>query len=258
MATKKETAETKGVTIEVRKVDKETITALVRGNTPFVCNAMNAKVMRDLLDPPPKKTKAEQELTIKHDPVEEYRRSAYRSMENDGPTRILFPAAGFKKAMASAALELPGVKKAQIGRLCWVEGVMVPIYGIPQMWMTVTRMANPAKTPDVRTRAIIPEWAAIIRVSFVKPNLRRTPVMNLLASAGVFIGVGDGRPEKGAMTFGQFETVKDSDEAHRRIVETGGREAQDNALENPTFFDQETADLFGWWKENTKERREDG
>ena len=204
--------------------------------------------------PPRKKGRAEKESSLKHDPMAEYRRSAYRSKEDDAPTRIIFPAPGFKRAMASAALELPGVSKAQIGRLCWTEGFSVPIYGIPQLWMSVVRSADINRTPDVRTRAIIPEWASTVTISYVTPNLRAQPVANLLASAGVFIGVGDGRPERGALSFGRFEIVNEDDERYQRILATGGKAAQDQAFAEPTTYDVETEELLEWWNAEVKRR----
>lgn len=248
--------EKKGATssLDVVRVEQEAATFHIVGTSPMVCNAMSAKARRDLLMPPKRKSKSERETTLKHEPMEEYRRSAYRDVSEDGATRIVFPSAGFKRAMASAALELPGVNKAQIGRLCWAEGHEVPIYGVPQMWMAMVRSADMKRTPDVRTRAILPEWATTVTVSYVYPNLRAQAVANLMASAGVFIGVGDGRPEKGAMSFGRFEIVDEDDERYQRIVTSGARDAQDAAFDEPTFFDSETEELWEWYSAEVKRR----
>lgn len=251
MAPKKEK---QAPSIEVHRVEHEQIKFCIRGKSAFVHNSMSAKVKQDLLLPPRKKSRMEKETTLKHDPLAEYRRSPYRSSDDAAPTRIVFPAAGFKRAMATAALELPGVKKTQIGRLCWAEGFTVPIFGIPQLWMTTVRSADMNRTPDVRTRAIMPEWASIVTVSYVTPNLRAPAVVNLMSSAGIFIGVGDGRPEKGALSFGQFEVVREDDEAFQRIMKTGGRDAQDAALESPTAFDMETEELLEWWQAESARR----
>jgi hypothetical protein len=240
--------------IAVEKVGKDTLTFNIVGTSPFVCNAMATHGARALLMPAPKKSQKEREATVKHNPPEEFRSSIYRSKDEAAPTLIEFPSAGFKRAMASAALELPGVNKSQIGRLCWAEGHMVSIYGIPELWMTMVRQAGMARTPDVRTRAIVPDWAARVTVSYVTPNLRATPVANLLAAAGVFIGVGDGRPEKGALSFGRFEIVDESDERYRRIVATGVRNAQIQAMDNPTCFDLESEELLEWWKAEVRRR----
>jgi hypothetical protein len=241
-------------TIEIARIAHETATFCVVGTTPFLCNAMSAKARRDLILPPKRKSKAEKESSLKHSPLDEYRRSAYRSRGDSEPTRIEFPSAGFKRAMGTAALEIPGVNKTQINRLAWVNGPMVGIYGVPQLSMMVVRSADMGRTPDVRTRAIVPEWAVKIRVQFVTPNLNLQSVANLLASAGIFVGVGDGRAEKGALTFGCFAIVSPEDERFQRIVQTGGREAQDAAFAEPTFFDIETEELFDWWQTEARRR----
>ena len=249
-ASKKGAAES----VDILRVQEGRISFCLIGRSPFVCNAMSAKVRQGLLSPGPKKGASEKGASLKHNPLEEYQRSAYRSVGDAAETRIQFPAAGFKRAMANAALEIPGTNKTQIGRLCWAEGMYVPIYGIPQMWMAVTRSADMKRTPDIRSRAIIPEWAASVTVRYVMPNLREQPVVNLMASAGVFIGVGDGRPEKGALSFGQFEVVAEDDERYQRILKTGGRKAQDDAFENPTYYDVETEELYEWWVADAKRR----
>lgn len=231
--------------VDVLRVQTEKARFAILGTSPFVCNAMSAKVKGGLLTGTTRKTKVERESSVKHKPLEEYRASALQVRDEDESlTQIVFPSSGFKRSMATAALELPGVNKAQIGRLCWAEGVTVPIFGIPQIYMAVVRSADKNRTPDIRTRAIIPNWASIVTVSFVTPNLRRTPVANLMASAGVFIGVGDGRPEKGALNFGQFEVVNEDDPRFQAIIKSGGRAAQRAALDSPTPFDLETAELL--------------
>lgn len=240
--------------IEVVRVTHESLRFHVIGTSPFVCNAMSAKVQQQLLLPPKKKTRMEKETTLKHDPLEEFRRSAYRSRDNKSETRILFKSAGFKRSMGAAALDLPGTKKAEIERLCWALGTYVPIFGIQQLWMTVVRQADMARTPDVRSRAIIPEWASTFTIDYVTPNLNRQAVANLVASAGVFIGVGDGRPQRGALSMGRFEIVPENDLRYQRIVKAGGRRAQDAAFKEPTCYDLETEELLEWWMAESKRR----
>lgn len=254
MAPRKKASTERAATIDVVRVTKEALTFHIVGTSPFVCNAMSAKVRQYLLCPPKRKTRMEKETTLKHEPLEEYRRSAYYSKGNKEPTRIVFPAAGFKRAMSTAALELPGVSKTQIGRLCWVDGPIVHLFGIPQLWMAVVRSADMAHTPDVRTRAILPEWAASFTMEFVTPNLNQQSIANLIANAGIFIGVGDGRPEKGALSFGRFEVVAPKDPRYLRILKAGGRKAQDAAFKNPTCYDVETEELLDWWQAEKRRR----
>lgn len=234
-------------TIDVLKVTTSQLTFCVVGTSPLICNAMSAKARQQLLLPPITKTRSQKQSTLKHEPMEEYRRSPYKAIGDDVPTRIVFPGAAFKALLASAALDLDGANKAQIGRLSYVPLYNVPIYGIPQLFMSIVRSADMNKTPDVRTRAILPKWAATFSVEFVTPILREQSVTNLLASGGITRGIGDWRPEKGKGSFGQFRIAGPSDPEYLHILKTGGRAAQDAALHAPTCYDHETEELLEWF-----------
>ncbi len=43
--------------------------------------------------------------------------------------------------------------------------------------MSVVRSADIGKTPDIRTRAILPAWAARITVTYVTPKLTANAVL---------------------------------------------------------------------------------
>jgi hypothetical protein len=180
-------------------------------------------------------------------PIDEFRSSVYRSIDKSTDTILIFPSTAFKSAMMNAALEMPGTKKSQIGRLVYVKGQNVSLYGVPQLRMDVVRMADISKTPDVRTRAILPEWACKVSIKYIKPAIRHQAVANLLAAAGVIIGVGDFRQEKGKGSFGQFSIVEESNETFQRIMKNGARVAQESALENPVCFDVESENLLTWF-----------
>ncbi len=154
----------------------------------------------------------------------------------------------------TASLDDPGTRKAQIGRLVRVEGERIPLYGVPQMVMNITRSADISRTPDVRTRAIIPHWAALIEVGYAKPQLREKAVLDLLAKAGVFSGVGGWRTEKGSGNYGSFRLAGVTDAEFKGILKAGGRTAQMEALNSPTFYDDETEYLFAEWKRRATDK----
>lgn len=240
--------------ISVVEVTKGSITFCVLGSTPLILHRMSEKAKQQLLLPAGRKTAAEKASSMKHDPVAEYRASAYQSVGDDHPTRLLQVSTSFKKSLASAALDMPGAAKAQIGRLTYVEGDYVGIYGTPKLFMAVTRSSDINRTPDIRTRAIVPEWAAFVTITFVKPIMRETVVANLFAAAGIMRGVGDWRPEKGSGSYGQFELVSADDERFKRIVAEQGREAQDKALAEPQPYDSESAEMLSWFKAEANRR----
>jgi hypothetical protein len=120
--------------------------------------------------------------------------------------------------------------------------------------MAMVRSSDMNRTPDVRTRCIVPEWACRITVAFPVPILKEQTVSNLFAAAGMIQGVGDWRPEKGSATFGQFELVSEDDPDFQRIVKSGGREAQIKAMEIAEPYDIETEELLAWFVKEVDRR----
>ena len=250
MAAKKD-----GVTeIEIMKVNRGLLDLYILGTTPMICNRMSEKARHQILCPSGRKSGAEKASTLKHEPMQEFRASPYVNSSNDGLTYLQHLASAFKGAMASAALDLPGSSKAQIGRLAWVVGDRVDIYGVPKMFMSVVRSADMAKTPDIRTRVIIPRWACKVTISFTTPLLREQAVANLMSAAGLTQGVGDWRPEKGKGSYGSFEIVNHDDPRWLEVVKTGGRQAQLEAMMNPAFYDDDTEEMYTWFVGEAKRR----
>jgi hypothetical protein len=138
--------------------------------------------------------------------------------------------------------------------LAYVEGDEIPIYGIPQLLMSVTRSADMNKTPDVRTRAILPKWACRIAIQYTTPLLKEQAIINLLAAAGITQGVGDWRVQKGSGNYGQFSLVSPDDKEFVRIIKEGGKNAQDKAIADPVCYDSETEELLSWFHVETKRR----
>jgi hypothetical protein len=174
------------------------------------------------------------------------------------PTLIAMLSSAFHKAIANAALDM-SAKKTEIYRRMWIEGDKTNIYGVPKLWMTIVRSADMNRTPDVRTRARLPEWACRLQVTFVEPLIKAQALVNLLASAGLTIGVGDGRQEKGSgMHCGNFRIVDENDADFKRIVKEGGRKAQQAALDHPVAYDDETLELLTWFDVELERRRKAG
>ena len=239
---------------DILKVTTGTFECCVVGTSPLILNRMSEKAKRELLMPKGRKNAIEKATSLKHMPVEEYRASAYTLKDDSRATYLALLSTAFKGALRSAALDMPGAKKAQIGRLTFVEGEMVGIYGVPKLFMTTVRSADMNKTPDVRTRPILPEWACHIRIQFVRPLINAQAVTNLLAAAGITIGVGDWRSQKGSGNYGQFALVSDTDATYKGIVKRGGRAVQQEAMAHPVCHNDETTKLLSWY-DSEKERR---
>lgn len=238
--------------IEVPQIEKQVLTLHVLGKTPFLCNRMSEKAQRELLLPARRKNQAERQASLKHDPLAEFRASAY-CLPDGAPTLLAVMSAAFKGAMTTAALDLPGTAKAQIGRLVYVLGDYTPVWGTPKLHMSIVRTLGMNRTPDVRTRAILPRWACRLEVEFVKPILQVPSIVNLLSAGGITAGVGDGRPEKGKLNFGQFVVVNADDPGFRSVLQEG-RAAQIAGMEAAEPYDLESADLLSWWTEEIQRR----
>jgi len=239
----------KEVEAEILKLNKGLLTVYIVGSSPLIYNRMSEKVQQGLLQPR-KKTKAERDSTLKHDPPEEYRNSMYTTPA--GPTLLCFPAVAFKRAMASAAIDVGVAKRTQMDRLVWAVGERISIYGLPKLRMDVVRCMDINKTPDIRTRAIVEDWACSITLAYVEPAVTSKSVANLLAAAGMIRGIGDFRQEKGAGNFGQFELVSKTDKRYAKIVKEGGRKAQQACFGSPECYDGDTEDLYQWWHEEVE------
>ena len=240
--------------ITIVRVEKSTIRLSILGTTPLIMNRMSEKARRELLMPKGRKTAADKAANLKHVPLEEFRASPYMLRDTDSPAYLAIMASAFKGAMGTAALDLPGARKAQIGRLVYVEGELVPIYGEPQLFMSVVRSADMNRTPDIRSRVIIPEWCAEIQVSYVMPTIREQAVINLLSAAGITAGVGDWRSEKGKGSYGQFEVVTATDKRVAQIKKLWGRTKQIEAMAEPRPYDLETEELLSWFTEEAPRR----
>ncbi len=146
-----------------------------------------------------------------------------------------------------------GAKKAQIGRLTSVMGDKIAIWGIPQIWCTPVRSSDIARTPDIRSLPILRQWCCTIVVQFVGSLIKPASIANLLGAAGLIVGIGDGRPEKGKFSFGQFRVCAENDPEYRAILKQG-RALQDKALADPVPYDRETEELLRWFVEEKTRR----
>lgn len=240
--------------VYIQDLRSEVVEVAIVGTSPLIVHRMAEKARQELLLPKGRKTSADKAQNLKHNPIEEFRASVYMDWGEDGETALVFPSSAVKSAMMTAALEMPGTKKAQIGRLVIVHGAYVPLWGVPKLFMAITRSSDMNKTPDVRTRAILPQWAMLLRIEYVIPALTGQGVINLLNAAGRVAGLGDWRPEKGKGAFGRFTVCSADDEMFREIAAVGGRMAQLSALKEPEPYDAETEELLEWFHDELTAR----
>lgn len=240
-------------TIHVKPLMQGTVRLRIIGTTPLFQNRMSEKVIQMLLVGGKKKTASERS-DIKHFVLEEFRNSA--EILPSGPTALGLKCGAVKNAMATAALETDGITKTSMQRLLTLPNEFSELYGTPQLRMDVVRCADIGRTPDIRTRAFLPRWCAEIEMKYVVPQLNLTSVVSLLCNAGILIGVGDYRQEKGKGNFGSFRVVGqgEKDAEWDELVKNHGRKAQIAALESPEFANAETEDLFQFYLSEVERR----
>ena len=250
--TKKKTDDS--VELRITPLDRQETTLRIIGTTPLFQNRMSNKVQQMLLVGGRKKSAAER-LSVKHDVVAEFLSSA--EIMPDGPTALGLRSIAIKAAMVTAATQSEGIFKNAAEKLLFVPGDLVPLYGIPQLRCDVVRSKDIARTPDVRTRCYLPRWGAELTVGFVAPQLNLRGVYTLAANAGIIVGVGDYRQEKGKGSFGSFRVVPDGadDDEWNDLVKTAGRKQQQAALDAPQCANKETSDLVAYWADTVSQRR---
>jgi hypothetical protein len=249
------TNSTAPTTMEIVALKQGRIKLRMIGQTPMYFNSMGAKAWRDLLVGGGKKTTAEKQH-IKHNPEQEFRDSVYK--KPTGATYLCFPAAGVKGAMATAALETEGIKKTSVQRLIFLPESQIQIWGKPYLKMDIVRSADMNKTPDVRSRAYLPNWCAEVDIKFVTPTLSAFSIVSLLQNAGTIIGIGDFRQEKGRGSYGTFSVASSEDMGDQQEIwddiTQEAREVQELAMEYPECADDQTRELMQFIQEERLRR----
>ncbi len=239
--------------IEIPLLKRHSAKLRIIGTTPLFQNRMSNKVKQGFLTGTRKKTKVEK-LEIKHRPLEEYRNSA--EILQEGPTALGLRVVAIKKAMCTAALETVGLTRSSTQKYLFMPDDRIPLYGTPQLRMDVVRSADINRTPDIRTRAFLPQWGAEVEIKYIVPQLSIRSVVTLLCNAGVLIGVGDGRQEKGTFSFGSFRVIGEGekDAEWNDLVKNHGRKVQERALDFPKYADGDTAELMEFFEAQTLPR----
>ena len=248
----------KAGTIHVTEIELGYSVFYLHGTTPLVYNKMSGASKRYLLLPPLKKTTADKVMHLKHDPIAEFRSSVHY-MPPGNKTFLGFPAGGIKRAMASAATDMPGSSKAQIGRLVRVTADdkwtnLVCVWGLPKLFMQIVRNSDMKRTPDVHTVAKLDEWLIRIEVMYPRLLLTTTSIYNLLNAAGMFIGLGDGRQEKGKLDNGSFEVFGQENAGKFKDLIKIGYKEQEKAMEKAEPYSAEELELLTWYNEELKIR----
>lgn len=244
---------TETTAVEIQEISMGRVRCNLVGTTPLIMHRFASKAWHELLLPSPKKNAAEKAESLKHDPVGEFREALYMNRSKSEPALFHYPTNAFAKALAAAAIDIPGATKSQMSRLTSIYSTQINMFGCPELFMAMVRSSDMARTPDVRSRPIFSEWACSIEIQFVSSLIKERQLINLLAAAGIIVGLGDWRPQKGG-PYGQFRLADDQDKDFQRIVKNGGRAAQTEAIAQARPYDVDTEELLSWFNDEVARR----
>jgi hypothetical protein len=241
--------------MEIQPIKTRRIVAFLVGTSPLIMHRFALKAWQELLYPSPKKNSAERAASLKHDPLAEYQGCFYKNRDTHSDTLFHIPNGMPHQALAAAALDIPGTTRAAMERLTSVVNPTINLWGLPQMFMAMVRNSDQNRTPDVRTRPIFPRWACQIEIDYKVDPLTDAQILNLLGAAGVIVGMGDWRPQRGG-SYGKFRICSPTDAEYKAIIKEGARAGQQRAFEKPLYFDEETQELMTWFLQELSRRRQ--
>src|SRR5262245_34602073 len=96
-------ADAAGEAIRIDHIDTQSLTFALLGRSPIILNRMSQKALHELLLPGPRKNAAERQSTLKHNPHDEFRASAYAFKGDDTPTLLGVMPSTVKGALLTAA-----------------------------------------------------------------------------------------------------------------------------------------------------------
>jgi len=183
--------------IVIKPPHYDTLTVAVAGTGPYVQHRFSTKAREAMMAVQAEGSQQGRKRKVKEpkdfDAV--YEQATYRSTEG----WYGIPASSFRNAMVEAC-RMVGFVMTQAKTALFVEadgwdedGIgLVRIDGEPRRHDAPVR--NATGTWDVRARPMWDRWGAALRIKFNAELFQPDDVANLLAHAGIGIGIGEGRP----------------------------------------------------------------
>lgn len=200
------------VTIELPKLNLETVEIIIVGDTPLVTHCWSEKAKKQILDKQMQKAVPKKEAK---NPEEDFLQSLYPHPAGGWG----FPAVGFKAAAVTACTSVPGVTKVAARQAFRVgdsfdSSELIRILGdepVPREDMVRIGQG----TADIRYRGHFEKWHAVLKVTYNANVLSAEQITNLFNVAGFGVGIGEWRSSKNGQ-FGAFH-VATAQEAKRLL-----------------------------------------
>ena len=189
---------------------------LIRGTAPLVMNKFSTRKKRQIHDAQEAGSTAKK--NTKRD-AKNFKREYEESIHRDKAGWAGIPAPAFRNAMISACRAVGfQMTKAKISVFAMSDGTDVDD-GTPLVKITKGKpkyaehsVRNDSGVCDLRPRAMWgPGWEAKVRVRFDADQFTLQDVANLMARAGVQVGIGEGRPDSrksNGMGWGLFDVTQ--------------------------------------------------
>jgi hypothetical protein len=186
------------------------------------------------------------------DPDAEYEASLYRMALESGDEGYGFPSLAFKSCIVETFRFFDkSVTKVLLQQSVFVHGIitaadpapLIPITGEPKMREDIVRIGQSGT--QNRFRGEFTEWSAVLDLTYVTAALSQETMLSLLDAGGMFVGVGEWRPEKS----GESGTFMLAD-ADIEVVKTPWRrtkltEAEVLEIRASDLRQRELAELYG-------------
>lgn len=186
----------------------------IKGTAPFVQHRFSKKTATQMLQKQIEGSTAKGKKAHKARDIEQDYKDAMHIGE-DGKCGI--PAPAFRSAMISAC-KLVGFQmtRAKLSVFVIADSVdvedgspLVHIQGKPELHQSAVRLAT--GVASIAIRPMWREWSAKVKIRWDADQFTQTDIINLMARAGIQVGIGEGRPDSKkshGMGWGTFEIVE--------------------------------------------------
>lgn len=207
---------TRGQQVLISPPRFQTLEVTIIGTAPYCQNRMSVKT-RVMMEEKQKEGQQAKKKTAKtaKDFDALFREAQYQLPPDEDGNTAGMPAASFRAAMISAC-RIVGFKMTHAKMAVFVEAdgydvhdgtPLIRLYSENPPVMRTHTVRNATGVVDVRARPFWDEWKALVRIKFDADLFSASDVVNLLARAGIQVGIGEGRPdskESAGMGWGVF------------------------------------------------------
>lgn len=210
--------------VEISPPDIRTIEVVIEGTAPYVQNKFSAKARQMMRDKQEAGSTANVTRKAREakDFDECYQQAKHIARDPDGTEWCGIPAPSFRKALISACRTIGfTMTLAKLAVFCEADGFDYDD-GTPLVRITKGEpfkhealVRNDSGVADIRARPMWnPGWRATLRLNYDADIMTQANIVNLLARAGMQVGIGEGRPDSkdsAGMGWGTFRILSDKD-----------------------------------------------